>query len=167
MAKMRAWSVAFPVSTCNVTTSSHCYLRHASLRVAQNKAMGAMIKQCEFGKYSCAKVFWVGSSHSRADARATEISRILAFLGFPILRIECLSGHWQGGWMRPRGPINNLWGCGHYFILWSEVRMGRGRMTTTQQVSKATSNNKIKHLLGRYGGGGWREKMLPEMGPGE
>lgn len=45
--------------------------------------------------------------------------------------------------------------------------MGRGRMTTTQQVSKATSNNKIKHLLGRHGGGGWREKMLPEMGPGE
>lgn len=27
--------------------------------------------------------------------------------------------------------------------------MGRGRMTTTQQIPKATSNNKIKHLLGR------------------
>lgn len=44
----------FSGSTCNVTTSSHRYLRHASLRVAQKKAVGVMIKQCEFGKYSCA-----------------------------------------------------------------------------------------------------------------
>lgn len=64
-------------------------------------------------------MLYVAETHSRADARATEISGILAFLGFPITANGMHKRALTRGLNAAKGN-QELWGCGHFFLLWSE-----------------------------------------------
>lgn len=61
----------------------------------------------------------VAETQSRADKRATEISGILAFLGFPITANRMPKRAMARGLNAAKGN-QRCGGCGHYFLLWSE-----------------------------------------------